>query len=126
MSDTVTTHPEIPIAAAGRVAGRPARPVADADLFEAWQVLNGIHVGLADIGRYTDTPEGMRDAIVEYFSPEMWRRIGKARRALADYVGDEEAETLESGIPYWGRDVSGPESAPRDAAEQQLTHPQAE
>ena len=126
MSDTDTAIPTLPAAAVDRVAGKPARPVADADLFEAWQVLTGIHVGLADMGRSLDTPEQMREAVSRYFSPEMWRRIGKARRALADYVGDDEVEELESDIPYWDRQNPGSTALTGETSDQQTPPEEAE
>ena len=43
--------------------------------------------------------------------PRWFWHIGKARRALADYITDDEAEALESVIPYWSRQTPDPAAA---------------
>lgn len=86
--------------------------VAKADLIAAWAVLENLVVSLHRIGSTFAVPEGMSEqtpdqrcrmleAIHEFFTPELFREIGRARRLMGDYLPDEEAEAISDALKTW-------------------------
>ena len=86
--------------------------VKTADLVAAWSVLERTVVSLATIGRCFGQPvkepwnernyQEMLLALDQFLSPELLKELSRSRRALGDYIPDDEAEDLsEKVINYW-------------------------
>lgn len=86
-------------------------PVAKADLQVAWVVLENLAVSLQQLGSAfgyangasngVDREGAFREALAEFFTPELLGTISRARSRIGEYLTDEEAEALTESIPYW-------------------------
>jgi hypothetical protein len=93
----------------------PETPIAmpKRDLLEVWSVLEKVVVSLRKIGseyaipkdQIDQTPEQrqqMLEAFEDFFSPELFSELARARRLLTEHLPDEETEYIsENLIRFW-------------------------
>jgi hypothetical protein len=82
------------------------------DLIEAWSILERLVVSLHKIGSHHATPssdvpmtpqqrESFLAALEDFFGPDFFREAARARRALSQYIPDEEGEAISDSLKYW-------------------------
>jgi hypothetical protein len=100
-------------------SGNETISVAKRDLIEAWSVLEKVVVSLRRMGSHYATPgpdvplppehqQQMLKDLDAYFSPELVRELGRARRLLVEYLPEDETEHLsEHVLKYWNAKEDG-------------------
>lgn len=94
--------------------------ISKEDLVAAWSILENLAVSLHQIGSafaVEDRPADARNsgsnyehALAAYLTPDLVEAINQTRCRLAEYLTEEEAETLSEQIKYFNDQTVSPTS----------------